>query len=73
MKAVVELVSRTAPLVVEEIDISADPTLEARYGLEIPVLEIDGRKAAKFSVSEDELRRILKGRALPIPSSRSKR
>jgi hypothetical protein len=63
MKAVVALVARTVPMRVEEIDISADPELEARYGLEIPVLEIEGRKAAKYRVGEDELRRILSGRA----------
>ena len=44
-------------------DISADPGLEARYGLEIPVLEIEGQKAAKYRIGEEELRRILAGRA----------
>jgi glutaredoxin len=48
---------------IEEIDISTDPSLEARYGLEIPVLLIDGRKAAKYRVTAEELRRILAGRA----------
>ena len=33
---------------IEEIDISTDSNLEARFGLEIPVLLIDGRKAAKY-------------------------
>ena len=50
------------PLTLEHIDISTDPALEAQYGLEIPVLLIDGKKAAKFRVSEEELRRILRGR-----------
>jgi glutaredoxin len=63
MKAVVELVGRSVALQIEEIDISADPALEARYGLDIPVLEIDGRRAAKYRVSEDELRRVLEGRS----------
>ena len=44
---------------IDEIDISGDPALIDRYGLEIPVLLIDGRKAAKYRVSEEELRRIL--------------
>ena len=43
----------------EEIDISTDPELEARYGLEIPVLLVDGKKAAKYRVTEEELRRML--------------
>ena len=47
---------------VEEIDISADPALVDRYGLEIPVLLIDGKKAVKYRVSEEELRRMLDGR-----------
>jgi hypothetical protein len=50
------------PLTLEHIDISNDPELDARYGLEIPVLLIDGKKAAKFRVSEEELQRILRGR-----------
>ena len=52
MKAVVQrVVARTqAPIAVEEIDISTDRELEARYGLEIPVLLVDGKKAAKYRV-----------------------
>jgi len=44
---------------VEDIDISVDPALLDRYGLEIPVLMIDGRKAAKYRVSEQELTQML--------------
>ena len=33
-----------------------------RYGLEIPVLMIDGRKVAKYRVTEAELTRMLDGR-----------
>jgi glutaredoxin len=62
MKAVVDLVARRVPLTVEIIDISNDPRLEARYGLEIPVLLVNGRKAAKHRVTENELRRILEAR-----------
>ena len=47
---------------VEEIDISGDRDLLERYGLEIPVLLIDGVKVAKFRVSEDQLRRMVIGR-----------
>jgi thiol-disulfide isomerase/thioredoxin len=64
MKAVVQRVmsAAQAPATIEEIDISADPTLEARYGLEIPVLMIDGRKVAKYRVTEETLTRLLAAR-----------
>ena len=35
-----------------EVDISGDPELEARYGTEIPVLLVNGRKAFKYRVTE---------------------
>jgi hypothetical protein len=61
MKAVVQRAvhAMAAPISIEEIDISTDAALEARYGLEIPVLLIDGRKAAKFRVTDGELLRVL--------------
>ena len=45
-----------------EVDISRDAELERQYGLDIPVLLVDGRKAAKIRVTEAELRRVLEGR-----------
>ncbi len=62
MEATIARVALTIPLTLEHIDISTDPELEARFGLEIPVLMIDGKKAAKYRVDEEELRRILEGR-----------
>ena len=59
MKAVVRRVAETLPLELEEIDISTDPALEARYGLEIPVLMMGGKKAAKYRVTEEELRKMI--------------
>jgi len=61
MKAVVERVARTSTPVptIEVIDISSDPELEALYGLEIPVLLVNGKKAAKYRVTEEGLRRML--------------
>ena len=50
------------PLTIEEVDISTDADLEALYGLEIPVLLVNGRKAAKYRVTEEELTRILASR-----------
>jgi thiol-disulfide isomerase/thioredoxin len=63
MKAVVRRVAQAIPLTLDEIDISTDPELEARYGLEIPVLMVDGRKAAKYRIGEKELARVLAGKA----------
>ena len=65
MKAIVERVARSAPgpLAIEEIDISTDRDLEARYGVEIPVLLMDGRKIAKYRVTEEELTRMLNAKA----------
>jgi thiol-disulfide isomerase/thioredoxin len=63
MKDVVRRVAQSVPLSLEEIDISTDPSLEARYGLDIPVLMVEGKKAAKYRIGEDDLRRILAGRA----------
>jgi glutaredoxin len=62
MEATIARVALTIPLTLEHIDISTDPELEARFGFEIPVLLVDGKKAAKFRVSDEELARILRGR-----------
>lgn len=59
MRAVVEGVARVMPLTLHVVDISTDPELDAQYGLEIPVLLINGKKAAKYRVSEEELLRKL--------------
>ena len=47
MKAIVTRVASAMPgrLQIEEVDISTDPDLERRYGLEIPVLVVDGKPA----------------------------
>ena len=49
---------------IDEIDISSDPDLVARYGVEIPVLLIDGKMVAKYRVTEAELAGMLKGRGV---------
>jgi glutaredoxin len=65
MKAVVERVVRStrATAQIQEIDIANNPDLEERYGLEIPVLLVNGRKVAKYRISEKELTRMLISRA----------
>jgi hypothetical protein len=63
MKAVVGRVVDALPggtIALQEIDISTDAVLEQLYGPEIPVLLVDGRKAAKFRLTEEDLRRNLR-------------
>ncbi len=66
MKSLVHRVISRQPanhaISVNEIDISTDHALLDRYGLEIPVLLIDGKKVAKYRVSEEELTRMLRAR-----------
>lgn len=59
MKAVIVPASREFDCTLEEIDISDRPELETRFGMEIPVLCVNGRKAFKYRVTEVELRRRL--------------
>ena len=47
---------------IEEIDISTDPALEDRHGVEIPVLYVDGKKAAKYRIAEDAVLKMLEAR-----------
>ena len=72
MKAIVDRVARRSPqpIRVEEIDISRDPALEERYGLEIPVLMLDGTKIAKYRVTEADLARAIEARARHDATSR---
>jgi len=65
MKAVIHRVAAAArvPIALNEIDISTDAALESRYGLEIPVLLVEGKKVAKYRISEEHLRRALTARA----------
>lgn len=59
MKIVVANVARQFSVEVEEVDISADPDLMQEYGEQIPVLMLDGKKIAKYRISEaDLIRRI---------------
>lgn len=59
MKRVIESVGATISLDLREIDIDTNADLRRLYDWEVPVLEIDGRKAFKYRVGERELRRYL--------------
>jgi glutaredoxin len=61
MKALVARVAKplAGKVTVNEVDISGNANLEAQYALEIPVLLVDGKKAAKYRITEEALARIL--------------
>jgi len=61
MKAVLQRVAAGGNVTIAEFDISTDPALQNLYGLEIPVLLINGKKVAKYRITEDALRRALQG------------
>jgi hypothetical protein len=65
MKAVVARAIHAAdtPIQLTEVDISTDPELERAYGVEIPVLVVNGKKVAKYRVTEGELVKILRDRS----------
>lgn len=63
MKRVVAEVAARLPdgsVEVSEVDISTEAALEHAYGREIPVLLIDGRKAAKYRITAEALERKLR-------------
>jgi glutaredoxin len=64
MKAVVREVTRSVSLDVEEIDVDAAPELREKYGSEVPVLFINGRKAFKYRVTVEELKNRLVSESL---------
>ena len=50
---------------IRRIEIDGDPDLEARFGIEVPVLFVNDRKAFKYRCTRGELRKRLarEGRA----------
>lgn len=62
MKAVIRQVAAQSPLALEEIDVDGAPEFQEKYGREVPVLFINGRKAFKYRVTRGELEKKLKGK-----------
>jgi hypothetical protein len=50
-----ESVRSEVPFLLEEIDITGVPDLEARYREWLPVVEIDGERAFVYRIEESEL------------------
>lgn len=55
-KDVLEEVRRERPFELATIDVDTDAVLVERYGMEVPVVTINGRKAFKFRVDPAALR-----------------
>lgn len=59
MQAIIERLKGRYPLTLEVVDISTDPVLQARYRIDIPVLQVNGREIARHRVTELALERAL--------------
>jgi len=60
MKATLRETAKKIPLDLEEIDVDGTRELQEKYGAEVPVLFVDGRKAFKYRVTAKELELRLK-------------
>ncbi|HZR83188.1 MAG TPA: glutaredoxin family protein [Candidatus Binatia bacterium] len=64
--AAAEEARRVVPFALEVVDVDGDPQLRDRYGEEVPVVLVDGRKAFKYRVTSAQLvRRLRRRRWLP--------
>ena len=60
MKSTIRQISSKVSLELEKVDVDATPELRARFGFEVPVLFIDGRKAFKYRWTGKQLERRLR-------------
>ncbi|MGD9764930.1 MAG: glutaredoxin family protein [Candidatus Binatia bacterium] len=60
MAVVIEAAARDWGFELNVQDVDTDPDLCARYGMEVPVLLVNGRKAFKYRVSREALERRLR-------------
>lgn len=63
MKSTLSRVSERVSFTLQEIDVDTSPGLQAKYGNEVPVLFINGRKAFKYRLTAKELEKSLKREA----------
>ncbi len=59
MEAVLDEIAPRFQSPVKRVDIDGDPDLEAQFGIEVPVLFVNGRKAFKYRCTSRELLRRL--------------
>jgi glutaredoxin len=60
--ATLESAGRSFPLTVRSIDVDSDPELAAKYGLEVPVVLVDGRLRFRGRINRVLLERLLRQR-----------
>jgi glutaredoxin len=65
MKSTLSRVAGRVPFALEEIDVDTSLALQEKYGNEVPVLFINGRKAFKYRLTAKELEQRLKREAVP--------
>jgi glutaredoxin len=58
-RAVVTAVREERGFELEEVDVSIDPVLHARYGERIPVVAVDGEEAFEYHVDPAALRELV--------------
>ena len=59
METVIDEVVRAFRGGLKRVEIDDDPALEAQFGIEVPVLFVNGRKAFKYRCTARELRKRL--------------
>jgi glutaredoxin len=60
MKAIIREVALKIPLELDEIDVDGSAELREKFGAEVPVLFVDGRKTFKYRVTKNALARRLR-------------
>ena len=64
MKSILSRVAGRVSFTLEEIDVDTSPALQEKYGNEVPVLFINGRKAFKYRLTAKELEQRLRREAV---------
>ncbi len=54
-KHALQMARAQVPFTLREVDIDSDPALQAEHRFDVPVIEIDGRRAFKHRVTPREL------------------
>ena len=58
-RAILVEVRTEVAFALDEVDITGDPELEARYREWLPVVELDGERISVYRIEEAELRRAV--------------
>ncbi len=59
MESVIDEVAPRFQAALQRVEIDGDAALEAQFGIEVPVLFVNGRKAFKYRCTARELRKRL--------------